>query len=64
MKSGDVIKRLEADGWLLHHVKGSHHQFKHPEKPGKITVPHPKKDLPVGTLRSIFRQAGWEWQED
>lgn len=64
MKSGDVIKRLEEDGWYLLHVKGSHHQFKHPEKPGKITVPHPKKDLPVGTLRSLFRQAGWEWQED
>ncbi|GAB4246121.1 MAG: type II toxin-antitoxin system HicA family toxin [Deferrisoma sp.] len=53
---------MRREGWVLHHVKGSHHQFKHPEKPGKITVPHPKRDLPVGTLRSIFRQAGWEWR--
>ena len=61
MHSKDVIKRLEADGWMLHHVKGSHYQFKHPTRPGKVTVPHPKKDLPVGTLRSIFRQVGWQW---
>jgi predicted RNA binding protein YcfA (HicA-like mRNA interferase family) len=47
---------------VLHHVKGSHHQFKHPRRPGKVTVPHPRKDLPVGTLRGIFRQAGWEWR--
>ena len=64
MKSAEVIKRLEEDGWQLHHVKGSHHQFKHPEQSGKITVPHPKKDLPIGTLRNIFRQAGWDWTED
>ncbi|MDW8213738.1 MAG: type II toxin-antitoxin system HicA family toxin [Roseiflexaceae bacterium] len=35
----------------------------HPNKPGRVTVPHPKKDLPVGTLRSIYRQAGWSWSE-
>jgi len=52
---------LKADGWALHHVKGSHYQFKHPTRAGKVTVPHPKKDLPVGTLRSIFRQMGWHW---
>lgn len=57
-----LIKRLQAEGWTLHHVKGSHHQFKHPRRPDKITVPHPRKDLPTGTLRSIFRQAGWEWR--
>jgi predicted RNA binding protein YcfA (HicA-like mRNA interferase family) len=62
MNSADVIRRLQADGWALHHVKGSHHQFKHPHRPGKVTVPHPRKDLPVGTLRGIFRQAGWEWR--
>ena len=61
MHSKDVIRRLEADGWVLHHVKGSHYQFKHPARQGKITVPHPKKDLPVGTLRSIYRQVGWQW---
>jgi predicted RNA binding protein YcfA (HicA-like mRNA interferase family) len=39
-------------------TRGSHHQFKHPTKPGRVTVPHPKRDLPIGTVRSIFRQAG------
>ena len=58
MRSRDVIKRLHADGWVLNHAKGSHHQYKHPFKPGKVTVPHPNKDLPVGTLRNIYRQAG------
>jgi predicted RNA binding protein YcfA (HicA-like mRNA interferase family) len=38
--------------------KGSHVQFKHPSRPGRVTVPHPKRDLPLGTLRSIARQAG------
>jgi len=37
------------------------YQFKHPCKPGKVTVPHPNRDLPVGTLRNIYRQAGWHW---
>jgi predicted RNA binding protein YcfA (HicA-like mRNA interferase family) len=42
----------------LVHVVGSHHQYKHPTKPGKVTVPHPRKDLPIGTARSILKQAG------
>ena len=63
MNSRDLIRKLKGDGWVLHHVKGDHHQFKHPEKPGKVTVPHPSKDLPMGTLRSIFRQAGWDWRQ-
>jgi predicted RNA binding protein YcfA (HicA-like mRNA interferase family) len=58
MKSTDVIKQLKADGWYLVHVVGSHHQFKHPTKAGKVTVPHPKKDLPLPTVRSILKQAG------
>ncbi|MCK5481086.1 MAG: type II toxin-antitoxin system HicA family toxin [Gammaproteobacteria bacterium] len=61
MHSREIIKRLEAEGWVLNHVKGSHYQFTHPVVPGKVTVPHPKKDLPVGTLRSIYRQLGWSW---
>ncbi len=58
MKSSDIIRQLKADGWFLVHVVGSHHQFKHPIKPGKVTVPHPKKDLPLPTARSILNQAG------
>ncbi|GAA0582071.1 type II toxin-antitoxin system HicA family toxin [Caenispirillum bisanense] len=58
MDSREVIRRLEADGWVLARVKGSHHHYVHPVKPGITTVPHPKKDLKVGTLRSIEKQAG------
>lgn len=58
MKSTDIIKAVEADGWQLRRVRGSHHHYSHPTKPGIVTVPHPKKDIPVGTLRSIERQAG------
>lgn len=58
VKSTDIIKQLRADGWFLVYAVGSHHQFKHPTKPGKVTVPHPKKDLPLPTVRSIFKQAG------
>lgn len=58
MNSAALIKQLKADGWTLVHVVGSHHQFKHPTKAGKVTVPHPKKDLPIGTVRSIIKQAG------
>ncbi|MEE4462564.1 type II toxin-antitoxin system HicA family toxin [Azotobacter chroococcum] len=55
MRSREVIELLEADGW-----KGSHHQFKHPTKPGRVTVPHPKSDLPKGTWQSILKQAGFK----
>ncbi|MCS6840143.1 MAG: type II toxin-antitoxin system HicA family toxin [Roseiflexus sp.] len=48
---------------MLVHIRGSHYHYKHPDKPGRVIVPHPKKDLPVGTLRSIYRQAGWSWSE-
>jgi predicted RNA binding protein YcfA (HicA-like mRNA interferase family) len=57
MNSTDVIKRLKQDGWYEIAQKGSHIQFKHPEKKGRVTVPHPKKNLPKGTLASIWRQA-------
>ena len=58
MNSRQIIASLEADGWVEVARKGSHAQFKHPTKPGRVTVPHPKKDLPLGTLRSIEKQAG------
>jgi predicted RNA binding protein YcfA (HicA-like mRNA interferase family) len=57
MKSADIISALKADGWEQVAHKGSHIQFKHPTKPGRVTVPHPKKDIPTGTLRSIEKQA-------
>jgi predicted RNA binding protein YcfA (HicA-like mRNA interferase family) len=57
MKSADVIVKLVADGWFEVARKGSHAQFKH-DKPGRVTVPHPKRDIPIGTLRSIEKQSG------
>lgn len=54
----DIMKMIEADGWVLVAVSGSHHQFKHPAKAGKVTIPHPRKDLSPGTVRSILKQAG------
>jgi len=60
MRSSYIKKMLEKDGWVLVRVTGSHHHFKHPEKPGLVTLPHPKSEVPKGTLRSIWRQAGWK----
>lgn len=58
MKVRDVIKQLEADGWYLARTKGSHRQFKHPKKSGTVTVSgKPSVDVPIGTLKSIWRQA-------
>jgi predicted RNA binding protein YcfA (HicA-like mRNA interferase family) len=57
MKSRDVLSALKDDGWYEVARKGSHVQFKHPAKPGRVTVPHPERDIPIGTLRSIERQA-------
>ena len=58
MDSRHVIKRIVDAGWYEVSQSGSHKQFKHPKKPGRVTIPHPKKDLPKKTLRSIERQAG------
>jgi predicted RNA binding protein YcfA (HicA-like mRNA interferase family) len=58
MDSREVIRALEADGWHLVRVNGSHHHFRHPSKAGTVTVPHPKKDFGTGTLKSIERQSG------
>ncbi|MEH2064332.1 MAG: type II toxin-antitoxin system HicA family toxin [Nostoc sp.] len=61
MKVREVIKGLEADGWYLARTKGSHRQFKHPDKPGTVTVAgKPNVDVPIGTLKNIWRQAQLE----
>jgi predicted RNA binding protein YcfA (HicA-like mRNA interferase family) len=49
---------LEEDGWQHIRTNGSHHHFKHPVKKSLLTVPHPKKDLPTGTVKSILKTAG------
>jgi len=51
------LSALKKDGWYQVAQKGSHTQFKHPTKSGRVTVPHPKKDIPVGTVKSIEKQA-------
>lgn len=58
MDSRTVIRKIEADGWYRVGQKGSHVQFKHSTKHGRVTVPHPSKDLKLGTLRSIEKQCG------
>ena len=58
MKVGEVIKLIEADGWYLARTRGSHRQYKHPEKAGTVTVPGKlSKDLGIGTLHNILKQA-------
>jgi predicted RNA binding protein YcfA (HicA-like mRNA interferase family) len=57
MDSSTVIRMPEAAGWRIARVTGSHHHFRHPERPGTTTVSHPVKDIPPGTLRSIERQS-------
>ena len=57
--SRKLIARLQADGWEHVATKGDHWQFKHPTRLGRVTVPHPVKDLKLGTALSIYRQAGW-----
>jgi len=62
VNSAAIIRRLESEGWKKAHQVGSHIKFTHTDKPGAVTVPHPRKDLPIGTVRSIYRQAGWPWR--
>lgn len=59
MKIKDVLRLLEGDGWYLVNTRGSHRQFKHPYKAGRVTVAgKPSDDLAPGTLNSILKQAG------
>jgi predicted RNA binding protein YcfA (HicA-like mRNA interferase family) len=64
MKVRAVIKRLREDGWIHVTTRGSHRQFKHPTKPGKVTVAGAlSEDIPPKTLNSILKQAGLEEKE-
>lgn len=58
MQSRELIKELETAGWTLQRFTGSHHVFTHPGCLHSVPVPHPKKDLPIGTVRSIKKRAG------
>jgi predicted RNA binding protein YcfA (HicA-like mRNA interferase family) len=58
VNSREVIRAIERAGWVHVATRGGHWQFTHPIRPGRVTVPHPERDIPIGTLRSIERQAG------
>jgi predicted RNA binding protein YcfA (HicA-like mRNA interferase family) len=61
MKYRDLVKTIEADGWQLERTVGSHQQYRHPTKPGTVTVPAGGKmgrDVPTGTMNSVLKQAG------
>ncbi|MCX7174859.1 MAG: type II toxin-antitoxin system HicA family toxin [Proteobacteria bacterium] len=58
MSSKDLIRRLELAGWVLRGIKGSHHIYSHPVSGGHISVPHPKKDLGIGLVQKLLKQAG------
>ena len=59
MKVRELIKLLEDNGWFMARMRGSHRQFKHPNKPGTVTVAgKPGVDMPPGTLNAILKQAG------
>ena len=64
MKVRDIIRMLEEDGWYRVKAKGGHRQFKHPSKPGRVTISGKSSDdLAPGTLNSIFKQAGFGGQD-
>lgn len=58
MNSTELIRELEQDGWELSHVRGSHHVYRHPIKPGHISLPHPRKDLGKGLAHALLKLAG------
>jgi len=61
MKVNDVLRMLKDDGWVLIATRGSHRQFKHPTKTGRVTVAgKPSDDLAAGTMNSILKQSGLE----
>jgi predicted RNA binding protein YcfA (HicA-like mRNA interferase family) len=60
----DVLRALIRGGFYVHHVKGSHHSLRHPERPEpRVVVPVHRKDLPPGTIRSIIKQSGLTEEE-
>lgn len=62
MTPREVMRRLNEDGWVVARKgPGDHLQYKHPQRPGRVTVDAGAREIPTGTLRSIFRQAGWDW---
>jgi predicted RNA binding protein YcfA (HicA-like mRNA interferase family) len=62
LRSREIAKMLRDDGWFIKRKgPGDHAQYAHPTKPGKVTLDTGADPIPTGTLRSIYRQAGWDW---
>jgi predicted RNA binding protein YcfA (HicA-like mRNA interferase family) len=61
-KTRDVVAKLRDDGWVVARKgPGDHVQYKHPGKLGRVTLDAGAREIPSGTLRSIYKQAGWKW---
>jgi predicted RNA binding protein YcfA (HicA-like mRNA interferase family) len=61
-KRRDIERRLTEEGWkIIRKGPGDHVQYRHPEKPGRVTIDKGSDDIPTGTLKSVFNQAGWDW---
>jgi predicted RNA binding protein YcfA (HicA-like mRNA interferase family) len=58
--SRDIIRRLLREGFAEKSVSGSHHKYVHPVSRRVVIVPHPKRDLPKGTVHNIYKDAGWQ----
>lgn len=58
MKFREIEKIIKADGWVYKNARGSHRQYTHPTKPGKVTIPYHSGDIPPGTVKNILKQAG------
>jgi predicted RNA binding protein YcfA (HicA-like mRNA interferase family) len=58
--SRDIIRRLKQDGFELVSIRGSHHEFVHPKSRRMVIVTHPRRDIPRGTVKAIYTQAGWQ----
>ncbi len=58
MRFREIERKVLDDGWYLVDVSGSHHQYKHPTKSGKVTIPNHRGDIPLRVVSSILKQAG------
>lgn len=58
--SREILRRLAADGFILVSTRGSNHKYRHVESGRTVILTHPRKDIPIGTVLSIYRQAGWD----
>jgi predicted RNA binding protein YcfA (HicA-like mRNA interferase family) len=58
LRSKDLIREVESAGWVLVRIKGSHHQYRHPKFKLPLTIPHPKKELGIGLVKKILKDAG------